>query len=159
MRNLVTCLVLAGCGAEVDEPSPEELLAGKWYLDTPDQFDCVVGLYLGEDGNYERDLICGLKGGGVGVQATAGTWSLPGADSYIAMLPTHSSCPGDVRPRVAAQLRYELVTDDHLRLASAEGLVVLERLDEGADPMNFVATYGCFDEQRFFTPSPVRALP
>jgi hypothetical protein len=147
-------MVLASCGAE-DEPTPEEEVQGVWFVETPDRFNCLVGLVLEADGVYEQDLVCSLEGGGYGIQVEIGSWSLIG--KRIRFLPERSSCAngGTVLSRYAS---YDKVSDDVLRLVWPDGVVVFDRAGDGDGMAGLAAAFGCFDVDRVFTPAPITTL-
>lgn len=138
-----------GCEAE---PTEREKIAGTWMLNTPDEYDCVVGFYFDENLTYEQDLVCSLVGGGYGIEARLGEWWVE--DGQIRLHPTASSC-GEYDSRKAVWLNYDMPSDNRLRFVSAEGVAVFERVPDGDGTGNVVAKFGCYDDSRTFTPGPI----
>lgn len=147
VKRLATAVLLAamGCG---DGEDPGPTLEGFWYIENSD--GCLLGLVV-EGEQYQVATICDLEGGGVGIEAEAGTVWTEGDE--ITFVPKQSSCPnGDHSTDV---LNYDFV-GDQLRLSGNAGILIFERGEDasGSGPGG-QASYGCYDEEGYFTASPV----
>src|SRR5688572_170896 len=150
LRILAVTAAISACGADDEADAPD--VVGRWYLEPSSDVDCGVALFFREDGLYEYDLICSLEGGGYGVEAYGGEYVVDGDE--ITLMTTHSSCEDATAGNEV--LGYAFVGDS-LRLASADGVLIFERLEDGGDG-NGAAAFGCYSADGTFTQSPVAEL-
>lgn len=150
-------LLIFACGPvdENTELTPEERLLGTWFVGSPDQYKCYVGLTFEEHNKYEQDLVCVLNSGAAAMQITLGEWFIAGTDGdRVRLSPKQSSCP--TGPYPVLQYAYGF-SGEQLRLVSKSELVLMGRVD-GPPTGNAEVRFGCFDAERVFTPSPVEPL-
>lgn len=147
----IALVFAAGCGG--DDVSDMDRLMGAWIAPASSS-SCAIAAVFGaqRDDQLELDIICELQGGGFGLEAQLADFTA--ADGVIRMTSTHSTCPGDRSE--TETISYEFLGDS-LRLSTADGLVVLERLDQSM-PGSGGAQFGCFGQDGSFTPYPVTPL-
>lgn len=127
--GLVALLAAIGCGGGATDP-----LVGAWAL----QLDngCVVGFTFDATHAYERDGICPLTGGGVGLQSEQGSYIRDA--TRLGFTIEKSTCTGEPSPY---HVEYSLQPGPRLYLTFSDGVEVLSAFEPtGAG----AATFGCF---------------
>jgi hypothetical protein len=153
--RLLGLALVCSCGS--DEATVKDRLMGSWFADLGGQ--AGVGYLFNKDNTFEYRL--GTTSGSlVEVEAYLGDYELrdrataiPNDDgTYLFLQATTGTCPGAwTGSNVVA------FVGDSLRLVNDGGATVLQRSSDKGDSSGIV-TFGCFDEDLDFYPSPVRPL-
>lgn len=153
-------LIVAACSVAIvacagdDKPSPEEQLQGSWATDVD---GCLYGFSFNDSDVYEIDFICGLQGGGAGIEAEVGAYAVDGPGK-LRMIPKAGSCPEHVGDGGSGGFE---VDGDTLRLVGTSKTVILRRLEKSmqqATGQDGVAEFGCWNDDATFTPGKLEKL-
>lgn len=157
MRYLVGFLGLAlliGCAGDptTSKPAPDiqSPIVGSWVLQLP-AAACALGLRFDPDGHHEDIVLCILDDGTSALQKSTGTFSVSGTQLLIDYV--ESTCPGF--PRMSAGVF--TVRGATLALPTSTGELVYARAS-GMPSGSGGFTYGCYDSNAQFSPSPLAPL-
>jgi hypothetical protein len=90
------------------------------------------------------------------MEVDQGTYSV--GTTTLTFKPIEGSCSGALEYQDASKpftLTYDFVTDDQLALKDNTGGGVFDRTDVDDFKSGSTVTFGCFDEEGTFTPSPI----
>ena len=146
-------VALNACGGEENSISPDDRLQGIWGVEST-EYECVHMFYF-EDGFFEMMEVCELDSGRYVAESYFGNYILNEAGTSIVMNVKKSSC-ADTKRTWSASVGFPA---DNLRLTTPNGVMLLERVsNQNADTGGAAVEFGCFDEDGYFSPSPVRNL-
>lgn len=146
---VAACAVAGGCGGGSSK-TPAEKLQGSWRASQSD--GCAIGVIFKDHDEYESIYACELDDGSFGYESYRGHFFVDG-DSFT-WTTEESSCPD--ADTADEDVDFEFA-GKKLRLATPGGVTLMERIPE-SQRGTASAEYGCFDEDDYFNPMPVKPL-
>lgn len=139
-------VALIGCGD--DSKTPQEKLVGGTWVFSNSSGSAGLDLIFNADASYSVQLLELTSTTTANDQVETGVYSA--SDSKITFTPQKYTCPGpDPIYRVAYTFNGE-----SLALLFADGVIAFERYT-GPAATNFTLTFGCFQDDGSFVPSPL----
>lgn len=147
--TVVTVALGCGDGGGDTGDGQSSGIDGQWLM-VSDDVKCLTALTFDNDLKYEVDDLCELDDGTMAQQVEIGTYKLNG--DKISFTPTGSTCKD--ADRNVDDAKYDFI-DGKLRMLFDEGVILLERLKSDGNASPGEVTFGCFDDEGAFTPTPL----
>lgn len=148
---MCACAVL-GCGDEGGKSeTPAQRLSGHWASDDSASECMYVFSFDGVD-YVELKEICELTDGSVAIVLDSGTYNATANE--FTWHATESTCSD--ADTSSETIRYTL-EGDKLTLVTEDGVLIMRRIEPSGGSSG-IAEFGCFDDEGYFDPSPLRPL-
>jgi hypothetical protein len=140
--------ILAGCGGSGDG---DPLVGTSWQI-VSTASECVTATAFSSPSTYVLGLVCRLTNGNIGLQQEVGTYSISG--SSLTTVAQKATCANATK---VATVTFS-VSGNTLTISDSNGILLFSRAPPSTGGSSGAATFGCFDSQGNFTPSPLAPI-